>query len=146
MIRERFVATAAAVPAVLRATDADTASAASPAEGAQAASLHSSFSTETSVFVYESRLRCVCDGGTSTCARHRKSVGALRHTCSDLHSQGRRGRRRGGIEASASSRWQTTNRQGHRRVESIGSRNCDSIRRCSPIATVDSHRRRTNRE
>ena len=48
MIRERFATTAAAVPAVLRASDADAASAASVSEGAQAASLYSSFSSETS--------------------------------------------------------------------------------------------------
>jgi hypothetical protein len=60
VIRERFATTAAAVPAVLRASDADAASTASVSEGAQAASLYSSFSSETSVSVYESRLRGVC--------------------------------------------------------------------------------------
>ena len=48
MTRERFATIAAAVPAVLRASDADAASAASVSEGAQAASLYSSFSSETS--------------------------------------------------------------------------------------------------
>lgn len=71
MIQERFATTAAAVPAVLRASDADAASTASVSDGAQAqaASLYSSFSSETSVSVYESRLRGVCDRGTSTRAR-----------------------------------------------------------------------------
>jgi hypothetical protein len=69
VIQERFATTAAAVPAVLRASDADAASTASVSEGAQAASLYSSFSSETSVSVYESRLRGVCDRGTSTRAR-----------------------------------------------------------------------------
>ncbi len=69
MIREPFAVTAAPVPAVLRDSDAGAASAASLSDGAQAARPRSSFSSETSVSVYESRLRGVCDRGTSTRAR-----------------------------------------------------------------------------
>ena len=59
MIRERFAVTAAAVPAVLRDSDAGAASAASLSEGAQAASLHSSFNSELSVSSRISPAPCV---------------------------------------------------------------------------------------